>query len=298
MLPGFDPDQFRPDSQRHHQRSDERIAALALALTPGLGITLITRLLDRFGSAIAVIEADLLQIQGIRGIGSMVAAAIKTTDFTALHEQTRLWSDDRIRCVMWSDPDYPPPLTALPDRPAVLFWRGSLPPNAGYSPSAAIVGTRRPTPRGRELAESTARQLALQGVTIVSGLAYGIDIAAHQGARRGKDGKTVAILGSGLNAIYPPEHQKYAAMFERNGATLSEVHPDETVSRAGLVMRNRLIAAFADQVIVIESDVNGGAMHCARRALSLDKPVYAWPEGGSGCRYLLENGAMPLSQGT
>jgi DNA processing protein len=159
----------------------------------------------------------------------------------------------------------------LEDRPLVVFWKGQI--STADSKTIAIVGTREPQPDSLELARIWAQDMATRGWTVISGLARGIDGMAHRGALNGK-GRTLAVLGSGVNVVYPPEHQTLAQEIVEHGALISELHPDSSPSTTALMRRNRLIASFAGAIIVVEAGAASGALHAARFGHAMGRPVY------------------------
>lgn len=191
------------------------------------------------------------------------------------------------------DPDYPPALRELPDAPPVLFVQGNLPRDFGV----AVVGTRRPSPLGQRFAATAVQLLAGQGWVVVSGLALGIDTVAHQEALR-QGARTVAVLGSGLDCIYPPANRALArAILARGGALMSELPPGTAPTPANLVRRNRIQAGLSRAVLLCESSSHGGAMHTARAALRYGRLLLCYlPEAAgnrpsfSGCRELVASG--------
>lgn len=307
-----------PPLPRWH--GEQRIAALALALTPQIGIVTIERLIRAFDTPVAALLAHPDKLQTLKiAPGTITAIQRSAQQIATLRQTVASWTQDDhpIRHVLWTDHPidlmdraesndnrsgietvvYPDQLRALRDRPPALFWRGALPPTGvrPFGDTVAIVGTRQPSADGLAVAHRYATSLAEQQITVISGLAYGIDHAAHHAALRVDNGRSIAILGSGLLRVYPVQHSFLSGKIEQRGAVLSEVHPDQQVSPGALVVRNRLIAAFADRVIVVETSATGGAMHCARRALASGRPVFVWENGGTGCIALLKEGAQPLS---
>lgn len=193
------------------------------------------------------------------------------------------------------DPSYPPPLLRLPAPPPLLCIRGRMPTAEN---AVAIVGTRSPTGADYQMAHSLALHCTRLGVTVVSGLALGIDTAAHVGALEG-GGETVAVLGCGISVIYPQRNRGLAERIARRGAVLSEAPPRAGVSVASLMARNRITAALASTVIVVASGLKGGSLATARHAerLGLRVAAVAWDDihpKREGNRLLLDGGAIPL----
>lgn len=269
----------------------ERAQWIALALVPRLGRRTLERLQAHFGSLAEVLRANDADLRAVPRVGEKIATAIQAIDLEAIERAIGGWYAAGITPLLPTDDAFPARLRALDDGPAVLFSRGRLLPYA--APAAAIVGARHPTRAARELAFSLAETLAREGWTIVSGLALGIDTAAHSGALRG-DGVTVAVLGSGLTTIYPPSNAPLAEQIAACGSLLSEVHPDATPNGPALVARNRLISGLSDAVIVIEAGASSGSLHAARFAQTYERALFAVESAAAGNRHLLAQGAHLL----
>lgn len=175
--------------------------------------------------------------------------------------------------MMFHEPDYPARLKQLPTAPVVLFGLGN---RAALSPpkAVAIIGTRRPTRAGLQQAEQMGREVAAAGVTVVSGLARGIDGAAHRGALQ--TGKTVAVLGSGLDVVYPPEHRRLARQIAASGAVITEYPPGTQPEPFRFPERNRLISGLSDVLYLVEASMRSGTVNTVEQALS-EKHVLVWP---------------------
>jgi len=258
-------------SPRHNRRMDEKaLRVLTLMNLPGFGPRRMASL-TRVGGIDEVYQSPrrfeaLLGPAAVRGIedGSARRAAERAWAEAARKGQTLLLLDD---------PDYPTPLASLYDPPPVLFLRGKI--RAGVR-RVAIVGARGATPWGRSFARDLARGLADQDIEIVSGLARGIDGAAHEGALAGR-GTTLAVLGSSVDIIYPPEHVELAARIERAGAVLSELPPGTGPLASQFPTRNRIIVGLSEAVIVVEAGARSGALITARVALEEGRDVLAVP---------------------
>ncbi len=265
---------------------------VALSLIPHLGSQTIARLLDRFGSLDAVLNASAAELKAVPGIGPKLAAAIRAADVPAMHAALAAWLADGIAVVQRDQPDYPPALRALPDAPPVLFWRGALEPED--TRAIAIVGTRRPTLQARRAAGALGAQIAARGWTVVSGLAAGVDALAHEAALA-CGGRTLAVLGSGVRAVYPTGNAPLAARVLARGALLSETHPDASPSAPALVARNRIISGLSRAVIVVEAGPGSGSLHAARFARAQGRPVFAVRSAAPGNARLLAEGARAIS---
>ncbi len=270
----------------------ERTAAAALALTEGIGWQTLSRLLSAFGTPEAILAATPEQIARLRGVSAQVQANLAALDQGRLTDSLARWRAEGVCFALWYEADYPPTFTRLADRPLICFWRGTALPNSACS--IAIVGTRQPSAESVRLTTDWAASFADRGWAVISGLARGIDSAAHK-AVLAKQGYTGAVLGGGLLRVYPPENAATADQLCRTGALLSEYAPDLPVRPDWLVLRNRLISALCRAVIVIEAPARSGALHTARYAHMQGIPVFALPNS-EGSRGLLNEFALPLPE--
>jgi DNA processing protein len=265
---------------------------VALTSAARIGGKTITRLLEHFGSLEAVFEATPGQLQQVSGIGPKTAAAITQIDLGRVETELIQFKETGLQIVTWEDRDgYPTNLLRTDDAPPVLFVKGSLSPSD--TRAVAIVGTRRPDQNASRLAHDLACELAARGWTIVSGLALGIDTAAHRGALAAK-GRTLAVLGSGLLRIYPDQNVPLAGDVSEHGALLSEFHPQATVNAQNLVARNRITSGLCKAVIVAQAHDDSGSVSTARRAWKQNRAVFAVTGGDAGCENLIKQGAMPI----
>jgi DNA processing protein len=249
-------------------------AALRLAMVPGVGPRLRRALLDRFGTPEGVLAAAPADIRTVPGIGTKLSRAISQAGAIDVAGEIELCRQQGIELLFEGRPAFPRLLTEIPDPPAVLFMRGDLRPQDALS--IAIVGSRHATHYGLAQAERLAGSLSRAGLTIISGLARGIDGAAHRGALAA-GGRTIAVLGSGLLNVYPPEHADLAVEVARNGALLSESPPRAQPLAGVFPQRNRLISALSLGVIVVEAAERSGALITARHAMEQGRDVFAVP---------------------
>lgn len=268
---------------------DEMARWVALSLIPNLGRKTIDRLLDHFGTLAAILAAPDDALRAVPRVGPKLAAAIRAADVAHTQAALHRWQAGGIAVLLHTQDGYPAALRALDDAPPVLFVRGSLLP----TPAVAIVGTRRPRPQAAQIAGDLAARFAARGWTITSGLAAGIDTAAHQGALHA-GGRTQAVLGCGVRVVYPPENERLAAQIVAQGALLSETDPDAPPNSPALVARNRLISGLSRAVIVVETGTSGGSLHAVRFAQAQGRPVYALDSDAPGNRQLIAAGAQPL----
>jgi DNA processing protein len=238
----------------------------------------------------AILHADESTLRKVRGIGAKTAALIQQVDVAAVHQRIKQWIQADIKIL--TRELYPPRLSPLDDAPPLLFLRGQL-PNLPYT--VAIVGTRQADDISRTRAQKLAEQVAQKGGLVVSGLAKGIDTAAHMGALMAYDGRTVAVLGNGICTPYPSENSHLAdSILKQGGGLLCECAPDAPPSAPALVARNRIITGLADALVVVQSSINGGAMHAARFATAQGRPVYTFDHPATGNQALLAQGIRCL----
>lgn len=268
----------------------DRVGWIALAVEGRVGGVTLTRLLERFGSVEGVFAATDSDLTAVRGVGPVTAEAILGIDRVAFAGELARWEAEGIAALTWLDTDFPTALLHCADAPPVLFMRGGL--LSRDARALAIVGTRQPGGESLALAHRLGEAFAWQGWTVVSGLAVGIDGAAHRGALAGR-GRTLAVLACGLTRVYPASHLALAHEIVANGALLSEAHPVAKVSRQSLVARNRITTGLSRAVLVVETGEQGGSMSAARRAFEQGRAVYA-VTGSPGCDALIESGARAL----
>jgi DNA processing protein len=268
---------------------------LALAALPGLGGVTLRKLLEEFGDAESIWQASPEELAGVPRVTPAMAEQILHAPIEEFEKQLHSLEDEEIDLLTWDDRRFPPPLLALRDAPIVLFVRGAV--KREDRNAVAIVGTRAPGAEGVETATNLARELATRGLTVVSGLALGIDTAAHVGALAAEEGRTIAVLGSGIRNVHPRENAELAARIVQHGAVLSELLPNTAPRGPQLMARDRLISGLSQAVIVIEAGTQSGSLDTAHRAEKQGRLVYAVP-GSPGTDGLLRLGAKQLDAGT
>jgi len=274
--------------------ADELVDSVRLALVSGVGPLLRKALMERFGSPAAVLAAAKEELQTVDGIGPKIAARIVAArDEIDAESELELAVEHGIDVLTDSDADYPRPLRQIHDPPGVLFRRGQA--HAQDELAVAVVGTRHATRYGIAQAERLAASLARTGFTVVSGLARGIDAAAHRGALAA-GGRTIAVLASGLLEIYPPEHEKLADEVAASGYLLSEAPPRMVPLSGAFPQRNRVISGLSLGTIVVEAPERSGALITARHAYEQGREVFAVPgpidsRMSRGCHALIKDGA-------
>lgn len=270
------------------------LAHVRLACVPGVGGRLRQLLLERFGSPQAVFAASAKEIATIGRIGQRIATAIPELAASSIAEDVvALCQAEGVRILVEGDDDYPGLLSRIHDPPGVLFVRGTFEPRDALAVS--IVGARHATAYGRRVAAQLAGGLARAGYTVVSGLARGIDAAAHRGALDA-GGRTIAVLGSGVLEIYPPEHAGLAADVIRQGAVVSEAPPNAAPQRGSFPSRNRIVSGLGLGTVVVEAADRSGALITARLAGEQGREVFAVPgpidsRMSRGCHGLIRDGA-------
>ncbi len=273
---------------------DAREALVALNLVEHVGPVRVRQLLEHFGDAPAILRASRSQLLQVRGIGEETAEAIGNWEKTAdLAAELKRIADFGCRVVIQSDSEYPELLRHIYDPPVVLYMKGEL--QARDKNSIAMVGSRMTTPYGMEAARKLSYQLAYLGVTVVSGGARGIDSAAHQGALTGK-GRTIAVLGTGINLVTPPENAKLFEQIAANGAIVTQFPFNRPGDKQSFPIRNRIVAGMTLGTVVVEANLTSGALITANFATEYGRQVFAVPgridsPRSKGCHDLIKKGA-------
>ncbi len=278
------------------ERLREIQAVLRLGCVPGVGTRSLWRILERFGSGQRALAASPRELEAAAGTACGDALASSDLDRRVRDGLDRCRTPE-IEILLWSDEEYPDRLGHLVDPPPVLFARGRL--ELLSRPAVTIVGSRRSTAYGRRCAEALAAQMALRGITVVSGLALGIDGASHRGALEA-GGDTIAVLGSGVDLIQPASHRRLGERVAREGLLLSEFLPGEPARPYHFPRRNRILAALGGAVVVVEAAERSGALITVEHALDLGRDVYAVPGGldapqSRGCNLLIRQGAQVIT---
>jgi DNA processing protein len=276
----------------------EEIGWLRLHLTPGLGRAYLLRLMDAFGPPEQILAASVESWQQQAGVRPEVARAVPGNEHRTVQEAVRILEKAGARIIALADRDhYPPLLKTIHDPPALLYLRGQLPPAEAF----AVVGSRRASESGRRITGGLSRELAERGIGIVSGLARGIDTAAHQGALDG-NGYTAAILGCGIDRIYPPENARlFHRILDQQGGILSEYPPGAPPLAGHFPGRNRIISGLCRGVMVVEAADESGSLITADFALEQGREVFAVPgpilsDNSRGVNGLLKDGARLVTE--
>jgi DNA processing protein len=269
---------------------------VGFTLVKGIGASRLQTLLDFFGDARTAWNASPYDLMSA-GIGSkLVERIVQVRTSVNLEEFVARVEKSDIRIVTWDDPAYPLHLKEINQPPPVLYMRGEVVSEDGWS--VGIVGTRAVTAYGRQVTEELATVLAQNGVTVVSGLARGVDAIAHQAALKA-GGRTLAVLGSGVDRIYPPEHRQMAEKIIQHGAIISDYAPGTPPESANFPPRNRIISGLSMAVVVVEAGEVSGALITAEFAVDQGREVFAAPGSifapqSRGANRLISNGARIL----
>jgi DNA processing protein len=273
---------------------DYREALVALNLIEGIGPIRVRALLEHFGDAAAVLCASRQQLLQVRAIGEETAEAIAGWEKTiGLEAELKRIADFGCRIVAQQDEEYPELLRQIYDPPPVLYVKGQM--LAKDKNAVAMVGSRMTTHYGIEAARKLGYQLAYLGVTVVSGAARGIDSAAHQGALAAK-GRTIAVLGTGINLVTPPENAKLFEQIAANGAIVTQFPFNRPGDKQSFPIRNRIVAGMTLGTVVVEANLTSGALITANFANEYGRQVFAVPgridsPRSKGCHDLIKKGA-------
>lgn len=274
---------------------------LLLRAVPGLGDATYCRLIRAFGTPEAIFAAsppELTAAGASRAAAEALHRGLDQSARQAVEEELRALDRMKAAVVTFTASEYPARLTAIPDPPPILYATGTLTQDDRYA--VAIVGSRKATPAGRLFTEQVSRELAALGVTVVSGLARGIDAAAHRGAVAG-GGRTIAVLGCGIDRTYPPEHQALRKEIEDHGAVISELPLGAHPHGYHFPRRNRIISGMSLGVVVTEATLQSGSLITARLAADQGREVFAVPgfvkaETSRGPNGLIKQGATLIER--
>lgn len=248
---------------------------LSLTMTPGLGSRLTGKLLREFGSPQGIFRASLTELEACR----LRPAPARAIHSRSAHKdaEAELEHVRKLGCqlVNWDEPQYPQRLLEIYDPPPLLYVRGDISVLGRHCIS--MVGTRRPTPYGNQVAERLGRDLAERGLVIVSGMARGIDSSAHHGACQASRGATIGVLGTGVDVIYPKENRKLFGEVERRGALISEFPLGSHPAPENFPVRNRVVAGISLGVIVVQGAQYSGSLITARLGMEFGREVYGVP---------------------
>jgi len=271
---------------------------IALNEIEGIGLGRLHQLLNTFGSAGKALEASISRLTDVPGIGRETASTIiEKQDRKKAEKIVEKVNSKGWRFFIINESDYPRALKTIPDPPPYIFYLGEY--EESDNRAIAIVGSRTATEEGRSFAENLAARLAENGVTVVSGMARGVDTAAHRGAMTA-EGRTLAVFGSSLDIIYPPEGRNMAAKIIKSGCLLSEYLPGTEPFGPNFPKRNRIISGLSQGVVVIEAAERSGALSTAGHALQQNREIFAVPGSprvltSKGTNHLIKEGAVLLT---
>jgi DNA processing protein len=274
-----------------------RLSLFALHFVPGVGDHLARQLISYCGSAEKVFKTPKGKLLKIPGVGEVTAQAILSTKSFALAESELVKAEkENVELLFFTDKNYPSRLKNIPDAPSLLYCKGAV--DFENPKAIAIVGTRQSTNYGKECVEQLITQLVPHDALIISGLAYGIDIHAHKQAIK-QSLQTVAVMGSGIDVIYPAAHKESAKLMQAKGGLVTENTFGTKPDAHNFPMRNRIIAGLCDALIVVEAAVKGGALITAEIANSYNKDVFAFPGNiglshSEGCNNLIKSNKAHL----
>ncbi|MCX6080043.1 MAG: DNA-processing protein DprA [Chloroflexi bacterium] len=271
---------------------------VGFTLVKGIGAVRLQTLIDHFGDVGTAWNASPFDLVAA-GIGPKLAErVIQVRNKVNLDEYMAQAENNSIKILTWNDAEYPAHLKEIDQPPPVIYMRGDVTQEDSWA--VGIVGTRAVTPYGRQVTEELATVLAQNGVTIVSGLARGVDAVAHHAALKA-GGRTLAVLGSGVDKIYPPEHRQLAEKIFQHGAVISDYPPGTPPESANFPPRNRIISGLSMAVVVVEAGEISGALITAQFAADQGRDVFAVPgpvyaPQSKGTNRLIANGARILLQ--
>lgn len=263
---------------------------LALSTIPGIGGKTARRLIERFGSLPAVFNADDDDLSSIPRITPEIVSGLRNAPLDQLDADLCDLRSEGIRLLAWDSDDYPANLLKADDAPPILFLMGTI--EAADDRAVAVIGSREAAEESVEWARRLAREFARLGFTIISGLALGVDAAAHEGALDAS-GRTLAVLGSGIRHIHPRSNQSLAERIIESGGLLSELHPNTPVQGRNLMARDRIVSGLSLGVIVVEAGLKSGSLDTASKARKQGRLVMAVP-GSPGTDELISGGAVSI----
>lgn len=276
----------------------EKIYWAVLQMAQGIGNVRLRKLVDYFGSGEAAWKASdrELRLSGCLDRSACDQLIVFRNRGVDLDELAKRWEKQEIKICTFEDAEYPEKLKNIFNSPAIFFYRGAI---IQAEKRIAIVGARKASPYGRNVAKTLAEALTKAGAEVVSGAARGIDTAAHAGALAA--GRTIAVLGCGIDVVYPPENRNLLDQIAENGLVLSEYAPGTAVNAKYFPARNRIISGLSDGVVVVEAALKSGSLITAEFALNEGRDVFAVPgsvfsETSRGCHQLIKQGAKLVDQ--
>jgi len=274
--------------------NEKELSLFKLILSGDIGSVRFFRLLEKFGDADSVLKAEKKDLMSVAGIGAILSEAIVNSSVSEKAEkELELAKKNNISVVLYTDSNYPKPLRELPGKPLVLYIKGTI--LEKDFESISIVGSRKISNYGKTVTSDFASYFAKKDITIVSGLARGVDTLAHITALKNKS-RTIAVLGNGILVNYPPENEKLQEAISQNGAVISEFHLKQSPDKGTFPRRNRIIAGLSKATLLTEAGIGSGATITARFCAEYGKDVFAVPGSiystvSKGTNDLIQNGA-------
>ncbi|MDR2812150.1 MAG: DNA-processing protein DprA [Endomicrobium sp.] len=274
--------------------NEKELSLFKLILSGDIGSVRFFRLLEKFGDACSIFKAEKKDLMSVEGIGAILSEAIINSSVSEKAEkELELAKKNSISVVLYTDNNYPKPLRELPGKPLVLYIKGTI--LEKDSESISIIGSRKISNYGKTVTSDFASYFAKKGITIVSGLARGVDALAHITALENKS-RTIAVLGNGLLVNYPPENKKLQEVISQNGAVISEFTLKQPPEKGTFPRRNRIIAGLSKATLLTEAGIGSGATITARFCADYGKDVFAVPGSiysnvSKGTNDLIQNGA-------
>ena len=276
---------------------DELIYWIWLSLRVGAASTEFVRLLDYYDGIFDLYRAEGEELSGIEGVSPTLVNALSDKSLVQAGKYYHFCQSYHIGILTYNDPLYPTRLREISNPPVLLYYKGEL-PDLNTVPSISVVGTRKMSEYGKQMAYKISYELASAGIVVVSGMALGVDGVASCGAIEA-GGRSIAVLGCGIDVTYPREHSKLMDMIVNNGAVLTEYAPGTRPEGRNFPVRNRIISALSEATLVVEGDSNSGSLITARHALIQGREVFALPgnideSNAQGTNILLQNGATMI----
>ena len=275
--------------------SKKTVTTVGLTFVDGVGPKMFETLVDRFDNPEEVLAVPVDELCKISQLTPKIAEAIHAVDLEAIETELMALEEFGITLATRYDKSYPKNLKSISNAPPVLFQTGNF--RDEDNRAVAIVGTRKPSRCGQKFATELAYGLAELGFAIVSGLALGIDTAAHQGALEA-GGRTIAVLGSGIKTIHPRQNRELAEQIRHSGAIFSELHPNAPPARGTLMSRDRITSGLALGTIIVESNEDSGSIDTAKRTRKQGRKLFAVANESKGNQKLLDEDAYPIADAT
>ncbi|MFQ5824581.1 MAG: DNA-processing protein DprA [bacterium] len=270
----------------------DRTYWIALAMCQGIGTRTFQNLMAKLGSPQAVFNSSIEELVKVPRITLNLAQQLLSLSIEKIEEEIYSLETEGIEITTWVDENYPTNLKKAFDAPPILFVRGEI--NSQDENAVAIIGSREASTQGKEIAKKLAGGFVEKSWTVVSGLARGIDTAAHQGALE-RGGRTIGVLGSGVRVIHPKNNIRIAEEMILQGAVISELHPNTPPISRNLMARDRIVSGLAKAVIVVEANEKSGSIDTARKARKQNRPVFAVDLGSPGTTQLIQSEASTIS---